>query len=191
MVNVDKNRRPGGWYWEVIGPKNVLRSRSLGGGSIEVLEVRRPPREERPAPAEGAGPGRSPLHFRIQQVTIGRTPVVIVVSAPRSAVNGPLREAMTTLAISLAVLGIALVLAIVLQVRLGFSSQGDLETGILLAYVFHGTFDGGPRAPLCETAADNLQIDQRVAARDRAPRAAIQIVPSPVKQAPQLEIAEV
>ena len=25
-----------------------------------------------------------------------------------------------------------------------FSSQGDLEIGILLAYVFHGAFDVGP-----------------------------------------------
>jgi hypothetical protein len=48
-----------------------------------------------------------------------------------------------------------------------------------------------PRAPLREHAADDLQIDQRVAALDRARRAAIQIVPSPVKQASQLEIAVV
>jgi len=45
--------------------------------------------------------------------------------------------------------------------------------------------------PLREHAVDDLQIDQRVAALDRALGAAIQIVPSPVKQAPQLEIAEV
>jgi hypothetical protein len=108
-----------GWYWEVVGPGNVLRSRSLEGASIDVPEFRRPPHEMRPASADGAGPGNAALHFRIQTMTVGHIPVTIVASAPRSAVNGPLREAMTTLAISLAVLGLALVLAIVLQVRLG------------------------------------------------------------------------
>lgn len=130
------NRPVRGWYWEVIGPKNVLRSRSLEGANIDVPEFRRPPREERPAPAEGVGPRNTALHFRIQRVTVGRTPLTIVVSAPRSAVNGPLREAMMTLAISLAVLGLALVLAIVLQVRLGLrplerlrQAVADVRTG--------------------------------------------------------------
>ena len=56
-----------GWYWEVVGPRNVLRSRSLEGASIDVPEFRRPPREERPAPADGVGPRNEALHFRIQQ----------------------------------------------------------------------------------------------------------------------------
>jgi signal transduction histidine kinase len=67
---------------------------------------------------------------------VGHTPVTIVASAPRAAVRGPLREAMTTLAISLAVLGLALVLAIVLQVRLGLrplerlrQAVADVRTG--------------------------------------------------------------
>jgi signal transduction histidine kinase len=125
-----------GWYWEVIGPRNVLRSRSLEGASIDVPEFHRPPREERPAVADGTGPRNAALHFRIQKVKVGRTPITIVVSAPRSAVIGPLREAMTTLAISLAVLGLALVLAIVLQVRLGLrplerlrQAVADVRTG--------------------------------------------------------------
>jgi signal transduction histidine kinase len=130
------NRPARGWYWEVVGPRNILRSHSLEGASIEVPDFRRPPREERPAPAEGPGPGNAALHFRMQRVTVGRTSVTIVVSAPRSAVNGPLREAMTTLAISLVVLGLALVLAIVLQVRLGLrplerlrQAVADVRTG--------------------------------------------------------------
>ena len=49
----------------------------------------------------------------------------------------------------------------------------------------------GLRAPHRYRPADDLQIEQRVAALDRARRAAIQIVPSPVTQAPQLKIAEV
>src|ERR1035437_688840 len=124
------NRPARGWYGEVVGPRNILRSRSLEGASIDVPEFRRPPREERPAPAEGVGPRNTALHFRIQQLTVGRTPVTIVVSAPRSAVNGPLREAMITLSISLAVLGLALVLAIVLQVRLGLRPLDRLRQAV-------------------------------------------------------------
>jgi signal transduction histidine kinase len=65
------------------------------------------------------GPGNAMLHYRIQEITVGETPVTIVASSPRAAVRGPLREAMITLGISLAVLGLALMLAIMLQVRLG------------------------------------------------------------------------
>jgi signal transduction histidine kinase len=61
---------------------------------------------------------------------VGRIPVTILASAPRSAVNGPLREAMTTLGISLAVLGLALVLAIVLQIRLGLRPLERLRQAI-------------------------------------------------------------
>jgi signal transduction histidine kinase len=125
-----------GWYWEVVGPRNVVLSRSLDGVTIPVPEFHRPPWETRPAPADGLGPRNEALHFRIQKATIGSTPVTIVASAPRAAVTGPLREAMTTLAISLAVLGIALVLAIILQIRLGLrplerlrQAVADVRTG--------------------------------------------------------------
>jgi hypothetical protein len=46
-------------------------------------------------------------------------------------------------------------------------------------------------APYRYRAVDDLQIEQGVATLDRALEAAIQIVPSPVKQAPQLHIGEV
>jgi signal transduction histidine kinase len=125
-----------GWYWEVVGAKNVLMSRSLDDHVIDVPEFRRPPWETRPAPADGVGPRGERLHFRIQQAMVGGAPVTIVASAPRAAVSGPLREAMTTLAVSLLILGLALVLAIVLQVRLGLrplerlrQAVADVRTG--------------------------------------------------------------
>jgi signal transduction histidine kinase len=121
-----------GWYWQATGPNNTLRSASLDGADLDnsVLrerDERRPPppkkerdgREDRPRPADGIGPDDEHLHYRIKSVKIGAIDVMIVVSAPRGAVLGPLREAMTTLGISLALLGLALVLAIVLQIRLG------------------------------------------------------------------------
>jgi signal transduction histidine kinase len=125
-----------GWYWQVVGPKNTLRSRSLGGASIDIPEFHRPPWETRPAAADGRGPRDERLHFRIQPAMAGNTPVIIVATAPRAAVMGPLREAMITLSLSLLVLGAALVLAIVLQVRLGLrplerlrQAVADVRTG--------------------------------------------------------------
>ena len=119
-----------GWYWEVIGPRNTVRSHSLEGESIELPPVHRPPRDLRPAPADGAGPMGGILHYRVQAATVGNVNVVIVASAPRSAVSRPLREAMMTLAASLAVLGVALVLAIVFQVRLGLRPLTRLRLAI-------------------------------------------------------------
>ena len=166
------DRRARGWYWEVIGPGNILRSRSLQGASIDVPEVRRPTRGEHPAPADGLGPGNAALHFRIQQATAGRTQVTILVSAPRSAVSGPLREAMTTLAISLAVLGLALVLAIVLQVRLGLRPLGQLREAV--ADVRTGRSERVPAEQPLEilplVTELNLLLEQNAANLERARR---------------------
>ena len=139
----DRARR--GWYWEVTGPKNTLRSRSLGNAELEIFD--RPPRrfgrpppppppgsdlplEERPRPADGRGPDGGFLHFRIKEFTTPAGPVTIVVSAPRMAVMGPIREAMLTLGISLGVLGLTLMLAILLQVRLGLRPLERLKRAV-------------------------------------------------------------
>lgn len=119
-----------GWYWQVTGPTNVLRSQSLEGADLDSPEIAehldRPPHEgkpgphdDRPIPADGVGIDGERLHYRIKQVTTPAGTATIVTSSPRAAVLGPLREAMVTLAISLGVLGLALVAAILLQIRLG------------------------------------------------------------------------
>jgi signal transduction histidine kinase len=138
-----------GWYWQVTGPNNTLRSTSLDGADLDNsglrdLDARRPPspkrdhdeREERPRPADGIGPEDEHLHYRLKSAKVGAIDVMIVASAPRGAVIGPLREAIVTLGISLALLGLALVLAIVLQIRLGLrplerlrQALADVRTG--------------------------------------------------------------
>ena len=145
-------RRRRGWYWQVTGPKNSLRSQSLEGAALDMPadEGLRPPppppredrspkdgrpkegraKDGRPKPADGPGPGGEPLHYRIKRVMVSGMQVTIAVSAPRAAVWGPLREAMTTVAISLGVLGIALVLAILLQVRLGLRPLERLRQSV-------------------------------------------------------------
>jgi signal transduction histidine kinase len=133
-----------GWYWQVSAPGNVLRSRSLGNATLDVPALPappgppppspkrddRPPPGERPRPADGPGPDGVPLHFRVQSLSVSGIPATLVASAPRDAVIGPWREAMTTLALSLAALGVALVLAIVLQVRLGLRPLEGLRRAL-------------------------------------------------------------
>jgi signal transduction histidine kinase len=139
-----------GWYWQVTGPNNTLRSTSLDGADLDNSALRergeRPPpppppkdrdeREDRPRPADGIGPDDEHLHYRFISVKVGAIDITIVTSAPRGAVLGPLREAMTTLGISLALLGLALVIAIILQIRLGLrplerlrQALADVRTG--------------------------------------------------------------
>ena len=120
-----------GWYWQASGPNNTLRSASLDGADLDSFipkerGERRPPpkkdrdgREDRPWPADGIGPEDEHLHYRIASVKVGAIDVRVIASSPRGAVLGPLREAMTTLGISLALLGLALVFAMLLQIRLG------------------------------------------------------------------------
>ncbi|UZE48975.1 HAMP domain-containing histidine kinase [Rhodopseudomonas sp. P2A-2r] len=130
-----------GWYWQVTGPANTLRSASLEGDDIARVAPAEPappsrpredrePRDKRPRPADGPGPGDEPLHFRIKQVAVSGAPLTIVASAPRAAVWGPLREAMTTLGFSLAVLGLALVTAMMFQIRLGLRPLERLRRAV-------------------------------------------------------------
>ncbi|MCP1829390.1 signal transduction histidine kinase [Bradyrhizobium sp. USDA 4518] len=153
------DRRRRGWYWQILGPKNALRSRSLDGADLAPPDISNrplppppppppigedPPPRERPLPADGKGPYDNVLHFRILNVAVSGTPVTIVASAPRDAVRGPLWEAMRTLALSLAVLGIALILAMLIQVRLGLRPLERLRQAV--ADVRAGLRDNVPDA---------------------------------------------
>jgi signal transduction histidine kinase len=129
-----------GWYWQVRGPHNTLRSHALGDGTLDLSTLSfppppPPPPPDRPVPpprpADGPGPNDQALHYRIQRLVIDGMPVEIVATAPAAAVMGPLREAMTTLGLSLLVLGAALVLAIVFQVRLGLQPLDRLRRAVV------------------------------------------------------------
>jgi len=137
--------RPGrGWYWQITGAQNTLRSASLEGRDLALPDM--PPRPKHPPPppprdapaaalnaprpADGPGPDGTALHFRVQHATVGDAAVTIVASAPRSAVRGPLTSAMLTLALSLAVLGIALMAAMYWQVRLGLRPLERLRRAV-------------------------------------------------------------
>lgn len=185
------DRRRGGWYWTISGPGNVLRSRSLDGADLVPPDLgSRPshpppppplppappigevPPRDRPAPADGVGPFDQMLHYRIQNVTVRGLPVTIVASAPRAAVLGPLREAMLTLGVSLGVLAIALILAMLVQVRLGLRPLQHLRRAVanIRSGLRERLPDGQPREvqPLVDEL--NALLVQNAANLERARR---------------------
>ncbi|AWN50129.1 sensor histidine kinase [Methylobacterium terrae] len=116
--------RPGsGWTWQVRRGGAVLRSASLGTRDLAVPS--RPAEDgDRPRPADGTGPRGEALILRVLALPDG---TVVTASAPRAALNGPLREAGLALAASLVVLGIVLAAAGLLQVRLGLQPLDRLR----------------------------------------------------------------
>jgi signal transduction histidine kinase len=180
------DRRRLGWYWTISGPDNVLRSRSLGGADLDPPEIsgrpspppppppvgEDPPPRDGPVPADGMGPFDQMLHYRIQSIDVRGFPVTIVASAPRAAVLVPLKEAMLTLGVSLGVLAAALILAMLVQVRLGLRPLQHLRRAV--AEIRSGLRDrlpdGQPREvqPLADEL--NALLAQNAANLERARR---------------------
>jgi signal transduction histidine kinase len=119
------DRQHSGWYWKVMAPGVDLRSPSLGSDDFSLVG---PLPEYRPKPvtADGTGPGDEPLRVRAQRFRFEDRSVFIFSSAPRHALEGPLREAMTPVALTLVVLALALMGGVLLQVRLGLRPLSQL-----------------------------------------------------------------
>ena len=140
--------RPGsGWYWEVLGDGRVLaRSRSLDRETIAPPDPgdvdRPPPPGDRPRPplaAEAPGPGDVPLRLRFRDLRIGPIAATVLAAAPLKALTDPLDDVLLTLTGGLAVLGIALLVAALVQVRVGLEPLRRLEAS--LAAVRTGRLD--------------------------------------------------
>jgi len=117
-----------GWAWEVRGPGGVLRSASLGSSDIAVRDRERhgPPRfdplgpaADRPRPFDGRDPAGDEVHGRVLRLPTARGGVEILAVAPRDVVERPLHAALVPLLGSLLLLGIALAVAILAQLRFG------------------------------------------------------------------------
>jgi signal transduction histidine kinase len=160
-----------GWFWKVIAPGVNLRSPSLGSDDFRIAG---PPPEYHPKPvtADGTGPGNEPLRVRAQRFRFEGRSVVIASSAPRHALDGPLREAMTPVAITLGVLALALIGGVALQIRLGLRPLSRLTED--LQRVRTGTAERIPGAQPSEVAplvAElNTLLDQNAANLERARR---------------------
>jgi signal transduction histidine kinase len=114
-----------GWYWKVTGPDAEFRSPSLGPDDFVVAEPF-PADHPKPVTVNGLGPGGEPLRVRVQRVGIQGRSFLIASSAPVHALDGPLREAMTPVALTLGVLALVLIGGVALQVRLGLKPLARL-----------------------------------------------------------------
>jgi signal transduction histidine kinase len=132
--------RPG-WYWQIASGGTILRSRSLAGGTLDVPATAPPPPAHPPPPGpfsgppplpgDGPGPRGEALHFRSQQFRLGPQDVRITATAPQDAVARPLQDAMMAVFLSLFITAVALLSAMVLQVRLGLKPLQALRQAVI------------------------------------------------------------
>ncbi|VVB46830.1 Signal transduction histidine kinase [Beijerinckiaceae bacterium RH AL1] len=133
-------------FWFIRGPANDLHSRWLqpsdfvppADAEIATLPTPPPPigaddelsaleRDGRPQTLVTSGPGGLAMHMRVARRSIGGVPVTIFVAAPVESITHPMREALTTISIAVAGLGLALIAAALVQVRLGLRPLGRLR----------------------------------------------------------------
>lgn len=126
-----------GWGWRVDGPAGHWAS-----GAGFALPAPSPPGRERggpdheapdgarPRPGEGSDAAGRRAHLRQITLATPAGPVLLTAAGPRRVAAAPLREAMVPLLLSLGLLGGALALATLLQLRLGLGPlrrlRGDL-----------------------------------------------------------------
>ena len=125
-----------GWAWELRGARGVLRSASLGSADIVVPDHDRhgPPHVDpfgpdtgRPRPFDGRDPNGQRVHGRVLRLPSGRGAVTIIAVGPREVVERPLRAALLPLLGSLLLLGAALAIAILVQLRFGLRPLATLR----------------------------------------------------------------
>jgi signal transduction histidine kinase len=162
--------RPGpGWAWEVRRGGETLRSGSLRGGDIRLSAPGPEDDPGRPHPASGTGPRGEPLIARVLTLP-GPQPATIVVAAPEGELRGPLREALTSLALALGILGVCLLGGLAIQVRLGLAPLDRLRAD--LAAVRAGRRERVPAEQPAEIAPVvtelNALLDQNARNLERA-----------------------
>lgn len=106
-------------FWRVAGPRNALQSAWLAPGAfpmpsaaeIAAAPAPPPPPHERARPhartLRAPGPDGITVHMRVLVRDIAGTPVTLLAAAPWRAIADPVREAMTTVAAVILMLGVA------------------------------------------------------------------------------------
>ena len=115
-------------FWWIGGPRNALESRWLKPGAFvppsaadiaaaPAPPLRRPDADAEAPPAPRArtirapGPDEMRMHMRVVVRDYGSVHVTILAAAARQAIEGPMREALTTLGTAILVLGCAMIVA--------------------------------------------------------------------------------
>ncbi|MDO5706776.1 MAG: ATP-binding protein, partial [Paracoccus sp. (in: a-proteobacteria)] len=132
-----------GWYWQLRADRTVVaKSASLADAQLQG--------PDRPGTGRGRGPLREPLRVLTQPLTLPDSdlPLVLTVAAPAREMFDSLRQVRRPLAISLAVLGVGLAVAVAIQVTIGLSGLGRL--GRDLRRVRDGKAERLPRPGISE-----------------------------------------
>jgi signal transduction histidine kinase len=119
-----------GWYWEVRqSEKTLMRSPSLGTSILAMGDVQA---GKSPVVYEITGPSQEPLRVRVLAVEYepGAEPLVFLASAPMTGVQDDVLNYSNHVIASFLVLGIGLLLAVVLQVRVALQPLKAISTGI-------------------------------------------------------------
>jgi signal transduction histidine kinase len=135
VVNLPVFDDPGqGWGWQVEGP----RGRWTGGDAMTVRPMPRLPwpsdhpvaAPESGMPGEGVTASGERVHTRALIVATPAGAVTVVVGGPRRLATAPLRAAMVPLLGSLAILGLVLALATLVQLRIGLRPLRSLQAAL-------------------------------------------------------------
>lgn len=158
-----------GWGWRIDGPAGHWSQ----GASFEPDADRwhrhreeerreRHPSDHEPSPGEGREQAGERVHFRRLILSTPAGAVAVTAAGPRRISEQPLREAMAPLVLSLGLLGCALAVATLLQLRFGLRPLRRLRED--LAAVRAGRarhIPGGQAAEIAPLAAElNALIDQ-------------------------------
>lgn len=144
-----------GWGWRIQTPTEMIRS----PGDAAPRTARRarhgdgpppPMLDDRPAPMDWRDAGGLRRHARALTIATDAGDVRIVASAPQAIVARPIRAAMAPLLASLVVLGLALMLATFVQLRLGLRPLGQLRAAL-------AAVRGGSAARVPEDQPDELR----------------------------------
>ena len=119
-----------GWYWEIIHRGRVLASSpSLGGATIDLSGIRA-------ADHAGTrildGPNGSPLRVQTMRIPAGvpGEQLLLVASAPMLGIQDDVIDVAEHMAVAFSVLGIGLLLAVVLQIRIALKPIRDISERI-------------------------------------------------------------
>ncbi|BCM87912.1 sensor histidine kinase [Methylobacterium indicum] len=131
------DRLGSGWYWQVRRGGAVLRSASLGDARLAIPAG--PAEAEGPAPADGIGPHGDGLILRVLRAPgrPGEPETVVIASAPKTALYGPIFEVLCHVGLAIALIGLGLVGGVLVQVRVGLrplrrllEQLGDVRAGV-------------------------------------------------------------
>ena len=138
------NRPHSGWYWEIQqSGVSVVRSDSLWRDSLEVAE---PDIDDIARIQQLAGPEDEPLQALVQDIIFPQSehPLLYVVAGPVAEIEEDVRAFTIQVAITLAVLGIGLLLAIWFQVHFGLKPLQALKQA--LGDIRHGEAERLPQS---------------------------------------------